>query len=62
MRFTSANEQNVFNIEHTLDWKELPNSKLRTEINYNRIAEQIQNEAASCIITKGGFIKFPPVP
>lgn len=62
MRFTSANEQNVFNIEHTFDWKELPNSKLRTEINYNRIAEQIQNEAASCIITKGGFIKFPPVP
>ena len=62
MRFTSANEQNVFNIEHTFDWKELPDSKLRTETNYTRITKKIQDEASSCIIKKGNNIKFPPAP
>ena len=62
MRFTSANEQNVFNIEHTFEWKDLVNLKTRTETNYNRIAKKIQDEASSCIIKKGKNIKFPPVP
>ena len=62
MRFTSANEQNVFKIEHTFDWKELVDLKIRTETNYTRISKKIQDEASSCTITKRGFIKFPPVP
>lgn len=62
MRFTSANEQNVFNIEHTFDWKEMVDLKTRTATNYNRIAKKIQGEALSCTIDKEGRIKFPPVP
>lgn len=52
MRFTSANEQNVFNIGHTFEWKDLVNLKTRTETNYNRIAKKIQDETSSCIIKK----------
>ena len=62
MRFTSANEQNVFNIEHTFDWKEMVDLKTRTATNYNRIAKKIQGEALSCTTDKEGCIKFPPVP
>lgn len=40
MRFTSANEQNVFNIEHTFDWKEMVDLKTRTETNYTRISKK----------------------
>lgn len=59
MRFTSANEQNVFKIDHTFEWIDLIDLKIRTETNYNHIAKKIQGEASSCTIDKEGLIKFP---
>lgn len=53
MRFTSANEQNVFNIEHTFDWKELPDSKLRTETNYTRITKKFKMKLPLASLKKG---------
>lgn len=57
-----ANEQNVFKIEHTFEWIDLIDLKIRTATNYNRIAKKNQGEALSCTIDKEGRIKFPTVP
>lgn len=35
-----ANEQNVFKIEHTFEWIDLIDLKIRTATNYNRIAKK----------------------
>lgn len=59
MRFTSANEQNVFKIDHTFEWIDLIALKIRTETNYNRIAKKIQGEVSSYTIDEEGLIKFP---
>lgn len=39
-----ANEQNVFKIEHTFEWIDLIDLKIRTATNYNRIAKKFKGK------------------